>query len=397
MPAPLLLDLSHTSHTRARTGIQRVARSLLHALGAEAAPVTHDPHAGAWRTLAAWERENLAATAPAAKRGAQWPLAARLRGRTQRLLGRSAPALPASSGLLVPEVFSPAVARALPEIFAATPGPRVAIFHDAIALKFPELTPAKTVARFPAYLAELLAFDGVAAVSEDSRGALLDYWRWLGARTPPPVETIPLGVDLAQAGAALATADAGAAANEATPVVLCVGSIEGRKNHLALLDACEQLWARGERFALQLIGLAQPQTGAAALERIRTLQAAGRPLRYDGPVGDAALEAAYARCTFTAYPSLIEGFGLPVLESLARGKPCVCSGKGALGEATRDGGCVALESVDARAIAAAIARLLASRDELNRLAAAARARTFKPWSRYAAELRGWMRSVARRG
>ena len=74
--------------------------------------------------------------------------------------------------------------------------------------------------------------------------------------------------------------------------MLSVGSIEGRKNHLALLEACEALWARGQRFTLHLIGPAQPETGAAALARIRALEAAGRPLRYDGPVTDAAVEAA---------------------------------------------------------------------------------------------------------
>ena len=80
----LLLDVSHTSHTRARTGIQRVTRSLADALGAAAQPITHDPYLAAWRPLQDWERANLAATAPATKRGAQWPLAARLRGRAQR-------------------------------------------------------------------------------------------------------------------------------------------------------------------------------------------------------------------------------------------------------------------------------------------------------------------------
>lgn len=49
MPATILLDLSHTSHTRARTGIQRVARSLWRELGPAAAPVTFDPHERTWR------------------------------------------------------------------------------------------------------------------------------------------------------------------------------------------------------------------------------------------------------------------------------------------------------------------------------------------------------------
>ncbi|MBI4626067.1 MAG: glycosyltransferase [Verrucomicrobia bacterium] len=409
MPKPLLLDLSHTSHTLARTGIQRVARSLRLALGDAALAVTHDPHVKAWRALKRWELANLAMKSTARMRGARWPLSAKFGGRARRLLGRANAALPENSGLIEPEVFSPAVARALPGLFALAHGPRVAVFHDAIVLKFPELSASTTVARFPAYLGELLAFDGIAAVSEDSRTTLLDYWRWLGAKHPPPVQAIPLGVDLP--GNPIGYSPAGGAApavlgvdlpgnpigyspaGGAAPVVLSVGSIEGRKNHLALVEACEELWARGVRFTLHLVGLAHAQTGRAALARIRQLQGAGRPLRYDGPVADDALATAYATCVVTVYPSLIEGFGLPVIESLAHGKPCVCSAGGALGESARGGGCVALDTVDARNLAGAIGRLLAAPAELSALTAAARSRRFKTWADYAAELTTWMRGL----
>jgi glycosyltransferase involved in cell wall biosynthesis len=388
MPAPLLLDLSHTSHTRARTGIQRVTRALRTALGSQACAITHDSYRDVWRELEPWEQANLAAIGPAAKRGARWPLGARIRGRAARLLGRRITPLPANSGLIVPEVFSPVVARALPALFAAARGPRVALFHDAIALRLPELTPTKTVARFPAYLVELLAFDGIAAVSEDSAAALTDYWRWLGAAQPPPVRAIPLGVDVpASPPPRLAAAAVGNA------VVLSVGSIEGRKNHLALLEACERLWTGGATFTLHLVGLAHPQTGAAAVQCIRELQAKGRPLRYDGPAPDAELEDAYARCTFTAYPSLQEGFGLPVIESLVHGKPCICSARGALGESARGGGCVPLEHVGADELAAAIGRLLRAPAEVEALAAAARRRSFRSWAEYSAALLGWTREL----
>ncbi len=399
MPAPVLLDLSHTSHTRARTGIQRVTRSLLAALGNSARPITHDPHLGAWRPLEAWELANLAAESAAGQRGARWPLGARLRGRARRFLGGGSAlsrqlaelSSATSASLVVPEVFSPGVAAALPALLAAVRGPRVALFHDAIALKYPELTPTKTVARFPAYLRELLLFDGIAAISEESRTTLLDYWRWLGVTAAPPVQTIPLGLAVSHFHAIRENASGGA-----PPVVLSVGSIEGRKNHLALLDACERLWADGARFELRLIGLAHPQTGRAALGRLRALQAAGRPLRYDGPVGDAEVDTAYAGCAFTVYPSLMEGFGLPVFESLAHGRPCICSARGALGEAARDGGCIALDTVDATSLAAAIGRLLQTPGEVATLAAVANARKFRPWSDYATELTTWMHALPRR-
>lgn len=389
----LLLDLTHTSHTRARTGIQRVARSLYTALHAseDTCGVCFDPYQKAWRALEPWEESNLTAEAAATSRGARWPWSARLRGILLRRFAGTAPRLPDSAGLIMPEIFSPGTAAGLPPLFRQVRGPRLAVFHDAIALKLPELTPAKTVARFPAYLRELLAFDGIAAISEDSRQSLLDYWHWLGVRDAPPVQAIPLGLDLAPPSDFQPPTS-----SPQSPVILYVGSIEGRKNHSALLDACERLWARELHFELHLIGLAHPQTGRAALEKIAALQRAGRPLRYDGAVDDATVTAAYRSCTFTVYPSLMEGFGLPVLESLAHGRPCICSSRGALGEAAPGGGCIALESVEAGSLAAAIAGLLQDSAGLTRLAAAARARKFKPWRDYAAGLAAWLHTLPRR-
>lgn len=387
-----LIDLTHTSHTRARTGIQRVARALYRNLGDTAVPITHDPFARAWRPLETWERANLAASSGGRKRGASWPAAAQWRGRLRRVLGRARHhALHGEfDGLIVPEIFAPAVFRDYPQLFARVRGPRVALFLDAIPLRFPEFTPPGTVARFPAYLRELLTFDGIAAISADSRDSLLAYWQWLGVTDAPPVVAIPLGVDPVKSNPIGYILPGNAA-----PVVLSVGTLEGRKNHLALLDACERLWSSGASFQLRLIGHANATAGAAR-ERIAALQAAGRPLRYDGPVSDEAIAHAYAECGFTVYPSIAEGFGLPVIESLERGKPCICSARGALGEISTQGGCLALESVDATALADAIERLLGDDALRAELAAAAQRRTFKTWADYTRELITWTQGVPRR-
>jgi glycosyltransferase involved in cell wall biosynthesis len=246
----------------------------------------------------------------------------------------------------------------------------------------------------------LSRFDGIAAISADSRDTLLDFWDWLGLRDTPPVEAIPLGIDLpstAPAGGNLPDyIPSGAAAAAPVSTVLCVCTLEGRKNHLVLLDACERLWTRGVRFELRLIGMTQAETGRTALARVRTLQAAGRSLRYDGAVGDADVTAAYRDCQFTVYPSLLEGFGLPVLESLALGKPCICSAHGPVGESARGGGCVALDEVNPASLAAAIERLLATPAELAALATAASARRLKSWAAYTDELLAWQRTLRHR-
>jgi len=396
----ILFEASHTSHTQAQTGVQRVVRSMYEALCQRESinPICHDPHQGAWRSLQVWEKENLSNTtgAGSAHRSAHWPLTVRLAGYARQLFNARF-SCPEGSALLAPEIFSAKIARAYPTLFNQIRGPRVAIFHDAIALKVPEFTPPKTVARFPAYLHELLAFDGIAAVSEDSRQSLLDYWHWLGIRDIPQVVTITNAIGTEKQLSSLRETCNAPASASAVPTILSVGSIEGRKNHLALLDACEQLWAQDIRFELRLIGLAHPQTGRGALEKIRSLQTAGRPIRYDGPVDDATLMAAYAACTFTVYPSLMEGFGLPVQESLAHGKPCICSGRGAIGESAAEGGCFTLDRVDAASLTQAIGLWLNSPALSAEAAEAARKRDFKTWQVFADELICWLRELPRRG
>ncbi|MBP7142900.1 MAG: glycosyltransferase family 4 protein [Opitutaceae bacterium] len=386
----ILIDLSHTSHTRARTGVQKVSRSLFTALAGsqetDVCAVTWDPYRQVWRRLLPFESGTLSGDVPGTHRGAHWPWSTKIRGQVGRWAKRAAPPLPEASGLIVPEIFSADVAAHFPLLTRQITGPRVALFHDAIALKLPEMTPARTVARFPAYMRELLAFDGVAAVSEDSRNALVDWWRWLGVVNAPEVTALPLGVEAPKADPVLAR-------TTTHPVVLCVGTLEGRKNHLALLEACETLWKQGHRFELRLVGMAHPETGREALQRLHALQNAGHPLRYDGAADERTLNAAYHECAFTVYPSRMEGFGLPVLESLGYGKPCICSAQGALGESSRDGGCLALPSVDSASLASAIGWLLANPEQYQRLSFAARERKRKSWESYAGELLTWMKSL----
>jgi len=389
----ILVDLTPTSHTRAKTGVQRVSRSLHVALarraGHEVRGITWDPYRRAWRRLVPFESENLLADDTHHHRAARWPTGSRLRGTLERWTGIPAQTPLSGSSLVAPEIFSRETADRFPGLCSRISGPRVALFHDAIALKLPELTPTRTVARFPAYLRELLMFDGIAAVSQDSRNALVDWWRWMGITDAPEVSTIPLGIDEPGDDPVLAR-------TTSAPVVLCVGTLEGRKNHIALLDACESLWKQGHCFELRLIGMAHPDTGKLALQRVQSLQGSGRPLRYDGAVDEKALCAAYHECAFTVYPSLMEGFGLPVLESLSYGKPCICSSQGALGESSRDGGCLSLASVDSSSLASAICTLLTNPEHHHHLSVAARGRTLRSWDTYATDLLTWMQTLRRR-
>jgi glycosyltransferase involved in cell wall biosynthesis len=78
----------------------------------------------------------------------------------------------------------------------------------------------------------------------------------------------------------------------------------------------------------------------------------------------------------------MEGFGLPIAESLLHGKPCVCGGNGALGEVARGGGCVIVDQTSVDALAEGIKTLLLDRQLYARLSDEARARKFRSWSDY---------------
>jgi glycosyltransferase involved in cell wall biosynthesis len=94
-------------------------------------------------------------------------------------------------------------------------------------------------------------------------------------------------------------------------------------------------------------------------------------VRLLGWLGDAELEGLYASATCMAFPSLAEGFGLPVLEAMARGLPVACSNVTSLPEVAGEAA-LYFDPLDLPAMSGAIERLLGDRELRQRLAAAGR-------------------------
>lgn len=117
-----------------------------------------------------------------------------------------------------------------------------------------------------------------------------------------------------------------------------------------------------------------------------------------GPVSEGQLEALYAGATIFICPSSREGFGLPLAEAMARGRPCTCSDTPALAE-TAGGAAALFPAGDANALAATLGRLLGDEDERRRLGdlASARAAAFD-WDSAAREMAAvYERVLAARG
>jgi glycosyltransferase involved in cell wall biosynthesis len=128
------------------------------------------------------------------------------------------------------------------------------------------------------------------------------------------------------------------------PYVLFVGTLEPRKNLVSLVRAYRRAAGTGAPHALVLAGPMGWQP--AALLRELALSGPGE-IVLTGPVSAADLDALYRGSAAFVYPSLYEGFGLPVLEAMARGVPTIASNASSVPEVLGDAGI----AVDPRSIA----------------------------------------------
>ena len=108
------------------------------------------------------------------------------------------------------------------------------------------------------------------------------------------------------------------------------------------------------------------------------------------------LNRLYRECDFTVYPSVLEGFGLPVIESLWLGRPCVCANFSVMAENAAGGGCLTCDVRDPQSLAEAIIRLAESPERRRQLAHEAIARPLKTWHEYAVAVLAAMQEEGRK-
>jgi glycosyltransferase involved in cell wall biosynthesis len=245
---------------------------------------------------------------------------------------------------------------------------RVVTIHDVIYRIYPE---AHTGIRAKAMgvLVPLAArrSDRIIAPSDSTRDDLTSL-----LHVPPgKIDVVPEGVrppsprarvDLDGLRARLALGD--------RPVVLTVSAKRPHKNLERLLEALAVLPA-DRRPVLLLPGYAT-QWEYELREKADQL-AVARDTRFLGWVSGDELEALYAVSSCFVFPSLYEGFGLPVLEAMARGIPVACSDRGSLPEVAGDAARL-FDPEEPASIASAIEALLADPEEAARLSAAGRKR-----------------------
>ncbi|MGJ7508104.1 FkbM family methyltransferase [Variovorax sp. GT1P44] len=253
------------------------------------------------------------------------------------------------------------------------------VFYDAIPLRRPELR--DTVPRHREYMQHLRLADVVWPISEWAREDLLAYWsksELATSSTIPEVTTFSLPGESTLRQRVTLPADG-------DTLIISVGSIEPRKNQVALVRAFQahRTEQPNSPWRLVLVGNLHPLVAA----EINAAVECDPAISYRGHVTDEELDDLYGRCSFSVFPSIEEGFGLPILESLWYGKPCLCANFGAMAEVARDGGCLTIDVRDANAFQDALTRLISDVDLRASLSASATKRPIATWNDYTEVIR----------
>jgi glycosyltransferase involved in cell wall biosynthesis len=391
----LLVDCSNASIDPANPGVIRVARRLGHVLQQhqELCPIfiRWDLSLGAYRTLAAQERATLGSyngpadgisglVSPSGDGG--WPI-----DKILGLLEAEAPPV-----LFVPEVV---LDGRFPEriIWARARGLLVAaLLYDLIPVTHQPFCSAEIVNLFPEYLEALTAADAIWAISAETLRQFELYIARHHLPRPPQRAAIWLP---AQLGAQPRVTSPSEVPRPGEPLIaLCVGSIDPRKNHRSLIEAFRALRRRRPHLPLHLVLAGNRFAGAHELaEWIAAVTREDPWITWTGLVRDAELVALFESATFTIYPSLVEGYGLPVVESLWMARPCLCHSQGVMAELAADGGCLTVDMTDPAAIERGLERLADDVGLRRQLAEEAVRRKLLDWAAYGAEIGSRLRDL----
>jgi glycosyltransferase involved in cell wall biosynthesis len=378
----VVVDLHHTARNLFATGIQRVSRE-----AARRWQRDHDITFVGWTVGYGALRRLDADDVEIALHGRAPISLPPLRRLTPALEHRQDVVVPWKCVHIVPELpAEPERARRYQGFVTFSGCTTGLVGHDCVPLMAAETCADGMSLGFAKYLAAAARVDRIATVS---RTAAVEYegWRRMLAGTGlsgPEIRAIPNAADARSSTAEDIQEARQLMSVGSLPVVLTVGSHEPRKNHLPLLHAAETLWREGLEFTVTFIGGNSWNSGLFN-ERVAELQRRNRPVQVVLSVSDELLWAAYRVAYCTVFPSIHEGFGLPIAESLACGTPVITSNYGAMREAAEGGGALFVDPRDDADLTAALRRILTDRSLRDRLAAEAANLPVRTWDDFAAE------------
>lgn len=204
-------------------------------------------------------------------------------------------------------------------------GVKIAVcYQDLIPIMWPQYAASETICAFLGYMTACVTYgDLFISSTQTNIRYLQDFMRRIGVDNPAPCAVSWLGTDFKERCRETRPGKRLEEIVSRGKYLLMVGTVEPRKNHRLALDAMERgLFGKGWQL---VIAGRQGWDIQETAERIRGHEMLGRQLHWIEDATDADMEYLYAHSRFVIFPSLTEGFGLPVTEALGRGVPVLCS------------------------------------------------------------------------
>lgn len=206
------------------------------------------------------------------------------------------------------------------------------LLYDLIPVRRPEWCDARLVRDFTEWLESTLPqCTQLMAISRATAADVEAYARENSLKLSGPVVPVPIGTDF---GTPAAAADAGPGLPIPGSYILFVSTMEARKNHAVLFRVWRRLLSEmpPDRVPTLVFAGRVGWLISDLLQQLENTDWLGGKVRMIRDPTDAELNALYDGCQFTIFPSLFEGWGLPVSESLGRGRPCLASNRTSLPE-----------------------------------------------------------------
>jgi glycosyltransferase involved in cell wall biosynthesis len=211
-----------------------------------------------------------------------------------------------------------------------------AYVYDIIPVTHPEFCDEALVTDFSMAICELCAAaDFILTISDATQIALRDFIAKNGGRAIPMM-TVPLAHHLTRASDETVDWPAKLRAVKGKRYVAYVSTIEGRKNHIYVVNVWRRLIADGVDVPdLVFVGRHGWKIDALVDVLAATGNLDGR-IHIAHNLSDGELNAVYANCEFSVFTSFVEGWGLPIGESLFHGRPCIASNTSSIPEVGGD-------------------------------------------------------------
>jgi glycosyltransferase involved in cell wall biosynthesis len=256
--------------------------------------------------------------------------------------------------LLIPDfVHQPSRRQAIAELVEQLDMKLGYFAHDCVPVTAPETTIVEMTPSFSDYVLDMARADLVFTNSTSTSDELGATWQVadINVENFPSVISVRLPSDLPRSKA-----------TTKGPVsdvlkVLCIGSSEPRKNQGAVLVASERLWQQGLDFQLRLVG-SRSWSDRDEQNYLEVLIEKGRDIERHIELVDSKLVELYEFSDLLVFPSIHEGFGIPIVEALGFGLPVITGRFGSTGQIASEGGCVVIDPRSDRELEDAMRNLL---------------------------------------